>query len=204
MNTKSKSTKNPMLLNGKDLINVGIFTAIYLVITMLVACTLGMLPFGFIALSVVVPLIGGIPMMLFLAKIKKPGMLLIYEIVFGLIMIFTSMGYHLLIWGIVTGLIAELIMYLSKYKKINMYVLSYGVLSISVAGNYVHWINASEEWVAEKAASYGEVFMSTVSGYFDSNWMFPLLVVLCFVGGLLGGLLGKVVLKKHFKRSGLI
>ena len=102
-------------LNGKNLMDIGIFTAIYLVITMLVSCTLGLIPLGYMSLSIVVPIVGGIPMMLYYAKIKKFGMLLIFEIIFGLVMIFTGMGFYLLIWGIVTGLLAELIMKAGKY-----------------------------------------------------------------------------------------
>lgn len=33
-------------LNGKDMINIGIFTAVNLVIGIVLACTLGMIPLG--------------------------------------------------------------------------------------------------------------------------------------------------------------
>lgn len=101
---------NSNKLNGKDLINAGIFSAIYVVIIMLVACTVGMIPIGFILLTLLVPLLEGIPMMLYFAKIKKVGMIMILQVVIGLAMIITGMGYDLLIWGIVTGIIAEIIM----------------------------------------------------------------------------------------------
>ena len=81
------STNNSKKLTGKDFINIGVFTAIYLAVTMVVACTLGMIPLGYMALSIVVPIIGGIPMMLFYAKVKKFGMILIFEIIFGLVKI---------------------------------------------------------------------------------------------------------------------
>lgn len=203
MNNTTNDMKSNKL-NGKDLINIGIFTAIYLAATMLVSCTLGLIPLGYMALSIVVPIIGGIPMMLYYAKIKKFGMLLIFEIIFGLIMIFTGMGFYLLIWGVVTGLIAELIMKAGKYSNANLCILSYAVLSISVSGNYVNQLTASSEWVAQKAASYGEAYMNATQGYLSIWWVYPLIIVLCFVGGLIGGLLGKSVLKKHFKRSGLV
>ena len=137
------STNNSKKLTGKDFINIGVFTAIYLAVTMVVACTLGMIPLGYMALSIVVPIIGGIPMMLFYAKVKKFGMILIFEIIFGLVMIFTGMGFYLLIWGVVTGLIAELIMKGGKYSSANLCVLSYAVFSISVSGNYVNQLTAS-------------------------------------------------------------
>ncbi len=198
------STNNSKKLTGKDFINIGVFTAIYLAVTMVVFCTLGMIPLGYMALSIVVPIIGGIPMMLFYAKVKKFGMLLIFEIIFGLVMIFTGMGFYLLIWGVVTGLIAELIMKGGKYSSANLCVLSYAVLSVSVSGNYVNQLTASSEWVAEKATTFGEAYMSATQGYLSIWWVFPLLILLCFIGGLIGGFLGKAVLKKHFKRSGLV
>ena len=51
-----KKGLNPNRLNGKDLINAGIFSAIYVVIIIAVACTLGLIPIGFLLITVVVPL----------------------------------------------------------------------------------------------------------------------------------------------------
>ena len=72
-----KKGLNPNRLNGKDLINAGIFSAIYVVIIIAVACTLGLIPIGFLLLTFVVPFVEGIPMMLYFTKIKKFGMLII-------------------------------------------------------------------------------------------------------------------------------
>lgn len=202
---KSKENTSPNKLSGKDLINAGIFSAIYVVIIMLVACTVGMIPIGFLLLTFIVPFIEGIPMMLYLSKIKKFGMLLILQIVIGLAMIITGMGYDLLIWGIVTGIIGELILKATQYKKSMGCILAYAVSSICIAGNYVHWLNASEEWLLETAAAgYGEEYMFAVAGYLDIWWVFPGMIVLCFAGGFVGGLLGRKIMKKHFEKSGLV
>lgn len=49
---------------------------------------------------------------------------MILQVVIGLAMIITGMGYDLLIWGIVTGIIAEIIMKVTKYKKgLHVYLL---------------------------------------------------------------------------------
>ena len=47
----------------------------------------------------------------------------------------------------------------------------------------VHWIGASDEWLASKAAGYGEVYMNTIAGYFKIWWVFPVMIILCFLGG---------------------
>ena len=78
-----RKEKNTTRLNGKDLLNVGIFTAVYFVLNLLVAAVLGLIP----AVSMLVPLVSsfilGIPMMLYFMKIKKFGMVLITYIVYG-------------------------------------------------------------------------------------------------------------------------
>ena len=67
MNTSGK-------LKGKDLINIGIYAAIYCAIMTAVAM-LGFIPIMMPMLCVLVPLLGGIPYMLFMTKVDKFGML---------------------------------------------------------------------------------------------------------------------------------
>ncbi|MBQ8133643.1 MAG: MptD family putative ECF transporter S component, partial [Clostridia bacterium] len=50
-------------LNGRDLINIGIYTAIYFVIAMALAMT-GLIPIFLILLSSMIGIVGGIPFML--------------------------------------------------------------------------------------------------------------------------------------------
>lgn len=199
---KNKGTSEK--LNGKDFMNIGIFTAVNLVISIAVACTLGMIPMGFLLLTVVAPVFIGIPTMLFYTKIKKFGMILIYAVINGIIMVLTGMGAGALLCGVICSFFAELILKAGNYKSKNMCVIAYAVASLATAGNYLQWIHASDAWLQKKAGGYGEEYVSTISGYFGHAWLFPLLILFSFAGGLIGGLLGRAVLKKHFERSGLV
>ena len=78
-------------LQGKDLINIGIFTAIYFIV-IFAAASIGFIPIFIPLISVIVPLVGGIPMMLFFSKIKKFGMLTICGVLLGIIMLLTGMA----------------------------------------------------------------------------------------------------------------
>ncbi|MEM1483468.1 MptD family putative ECF transporter S component [Oscillospiraceae bacterium PP1C4] len=199
-----KKHKNSNRLNGKDLMNVGIFTALFLVIGIGIACTIGLIPIGFILLPCIQGIVLGIPMMLYFTKITKFGMVLIMVIVNGVMMVLTGMGFDSLIYGTILALIAELILKSGKYQSANSAVLAFAVVSMGACANYIHWINASAEFLKKNAASFGEAYMYTIAGYFKYWWVFPLVVLSAFVSGLFGGLLGKSVLKKHFVRSGLI
>ena len=90
-------------LQGKDLMNMGIYTAIYFFVTFLVAM-LGFIPIFMVLMVIIAPLIGGIPFMLFLTKVKKPGMIFIMSVIMGLLMLLTGMGYWPLIISIIMAL----------------------------------------------------------------------------------------------------
>ena len=77
-------------LKGKDLINIGIFTAIYFVVIMALAM-LGFIPIFMPTYSVLMPLLGGIVFMLFLTKVRKFGMVWIMTIIMGILMWLTGM-----------------------------------------------------------------------------------------------------------------
>lgn len=196
-------TKN-RTLNGKDFINIGIFTAIYMVIMIAIACTVGLIPVGYILLPVILPILGGIPMMLYFTKIKKPGMILIFEILFGIVMLLMGVGGGLLIWGVVVGVIGEILYRAAHYQSANMAVIVYGVLSTCICGNYIHWLSASQEWLDMQAATYGDTYVTTIDGFLTTTWGFPAMIVGAFVAGLIGGFIGKRVMKKHFEKSGLV
>ncbi|MGL6199742.1 MAG: MptD family putative ECF transporter S component [Lachnospiraceae bacterium] len=196
--------KNSNHLNGKDLINVGVFTAVNLVIAILIATTVGLIPVGLLLINVITPLVSGIPMMLFYSRVKKFGMLMIMAIVNGVTLILTGTGPYTLISGVIFSFLAELILKSGNYSSVNRAILAFAVSSISSASSYLQWMDASSDWIEKQTAAYGEIYTVATVGYFSHWWMLPLLVLATFISCILGGLLGKAVLKKHFIRSGLL
>ena len=85
-------------LQPKDLINIGIFTALYFIIIMAVAM-LGYVPIFIPLLSVICPLIGGIPYMLYITKVRHFGMVFIMGTILGLLMGLGGMGVYAFITG---------------------------------------------------------------------------------------------------------
>ena len=199
-----KTQKNNSKLNGKDLINVGIFTAVYFVLNLMVAIVLGLIP----VVSMLIPLISsfllGIPMILYFSKIKKFGMILITYLVYGLILTLAGVGYYTLILGTITALFAELLLRSGNYENINRAILAFAVTSVGANANSLQMMNASTEYLEGKAAAYGTDYMNLLQGVYDSWWLIPVVILTAFIGGLLGGLLGKAVFKKHFLKSGMI
>ncbi len=188
-------------LNAKDLINVGIFTAVYFVLVFAVAM-LGVIPIFMPLLCVIVPIIGGVPFMLFLTKVKKFGMILIMSILMGILMLLTGMGYYAIIVGLVSGLIAEFVYKGGGYKSASKAVLTSGLFSIWIIGNYIPLFTNIEGYFATRQ-SFGQEYIDALTGLMPA-WMCPVLLVAAFISGIIGGLFGRALLKKHFAKAGIV
>lgn len=188
-------------LTGKDLINVGIFSAIYFVIVF-AAAMLGMIPFLYPMLAVVVPLVGGIVFMLFLTKVKKFGMIWIMSVLMGILMLLVGMGYYALMIGTVTGLLAELIYRSGNYASAAKGILTHAVFSLWVFGNYLLFYLNHDSFMATREEMMGKEFVDTLNRLLPP-WTWIVLLAVCFICGLLGGAFGSKLLKKHLRKAGI-
>ena len=189
-------------LQGKDLINVGIFTAIYFVVMMAIAM-LGFIPIFLPLLIVLVPLIGGIVMMLYYSKVQKFGMVSLTGLICGILMLLTGMGYWSIITGAVFGVLADLVLKSGDYKSAKKSILGYAVFSLWMVGTYIPMYFMVEDSWASFAASFGEEYADRVMAVMPM-WSIVLVIAGIFVFAILGGLLGKALLKKHFAKAGIV
>ena len=187
-------------LNGKDLINIGIYTAIYFVIVIALAMT-GLIPVLLLLLSSMIALIGGIPFMLFLTKVKKPGMIFIMSLILGILMLATGMTWMPIPVAALTGLIAELIWRAGKYSSMKHAVLTHAVFALWGIGNYLPLYLMRDDYFSTRQ-QYGQAYVDGVMKL-TPVWMLPVIIIMTFVFGLVGSLIGKALLKKHFKKAGI-
>lgn len=188
-------------INGKDLINIGIYAAIYCVVTMCVSM-LGLIPMLMPLLAVFCPLIGGIPMMLFFTKVRKFGMITIMGIIIGLFLMITGMGIWPAIFGAIFGLLADLIAKSGDYVSKKKFTLSYATLSVTLFGCFLPLYLNIEEYFSTRQ-SFGAEYIATLTAIMQP-WTAPVILVSCFVFGLLGALLGRKLMKKHFEKAGIV
>ena len=171
--------ENTKKLTGKDLINVGIYTAMTLVIFFVVGL-LTALPVVYPFLFIIWPIVCGIPMMLYYTKIQKFGMLTI------------------------TGIIGGTFFYLiGGYQKFKVTVLSYACFCLGIMGCPANLWFAGEAYWENIHTSMGDQYANTLQSLMPS-WMLYVGFALLFVGGILGALLGHKMLKKHFERAGIV
>ena len=192
--------KNQNRLSGKDLIHVGIYSAIYFVVIMALAM-LGYIPVMMPLLCVIGPIIGGIPFMLFLTKVKKFGMILIMSIIMGIMMALTGMGLYSLPVAVVSGLLAELVWKRANYSKAGSSIVVCGFFNIWMWGNFLPLFLNPAGYFSTRT-EFGTDYEAALTALLPP-WMNPVLLITCFVCGMIGGLLGRRLLKKHFIKAGI-
>lgn len=188
-------------LQAKDLITTGIFSAIILVVSVGVSM-LGYIPIFIPLLFVLVPLISGIPFMLYLTKVKKFGMVTILGIIMGIIHGIMGMGLYVIAFCVIFGVLADLIFRSGHYASVKKSIFGYGIFSIWVMGYSVAIIFTRSNYYDMLVKGYGQAYADTLMSYMP-NWILFPLIAACFVFGILGAFLGRALLKKHFIRAGI-
>lgn len=188
-------------LTVKDCINIGVFAALYIVI-FFVTSFIGYIPIMLVVLSVLCGIVCGIPLMVFFSKAHVFGMVTIFGIIMGLFMLVMGRPWYSVLTAVLAGVAADLWMKTGEYKSISKAVVASGIFSLWMIGMIMPLYFGRDAYLLSVAEGYGEEFANTLEKI-TPGWSFVLLMVLTFVGGILGGLLGKAVLKKHFKKAGM-
>ena len=191
-------------LKAKDFITVGIFTAILFVIEFL----LGMLgyihPYIVASYVIIMPLISGIPMMLFYTKVEKFGMITTVSILIAIIMFIGGMGYLGTPLIIISGIVADLIAKTGQYKSFKKIVISFGVFNLWICANYFPVIVAADSYRQGLVdEGYSAEYVNNLFAAINVKTI-GVLVVLCFIFGCIGAVIGKAVVKKHFEKAGIV
>lgn len=189
-------------MQAKDLINIGLFTVLYFVLGCCVAIPIGFVPIFLPILGALWTLITGIPFMLFAVRTKKFGMVTIMAVLSGLLMGFTGMGFWGILTGAVFGLLGDFIMKSGNYASAGKTILGYGVFSLWMVGTYIPMYFMVEQSRADFAKSFGDEYADKVMSVMPM-WSIVLVIAGIFLCALLGGLIGKTILKKHFAKAGI-
>lgn len=189
-------------LDSKDLINVGIFTVIYMVL-FYVSMMLGYIPIFILLLPLISPIICGVPFMLYITKIEKFGMVTLSGLICGLLMMLMGSGIIVLISGVVFGFLGDIIIKIGKYKDFKYCLLGYAVFSLWIMGFISRMFLTRDTFFAQMASGYGQEYANTLMSY-TPNWVFIVLFIINFIGGVIGAFVGKAVLKKHFEKAGIV
>lgn len=192
-------------LKGRDFINLGIFTVIFILLFMvcmlLMSTTIYTQPFG----TAMGALVAGPVYMLLRAKTPKNWAITIFGVLYGLVMFVMGSGWPILVAVIAGSLIAELAARSGQYQKYGREAVGYAILMTATAiGSYVPLLTMKDYYrhLAE-TNSVDNAFMAELVEFISGPYL-VLAVVVTFLTAIVGTLIARALFKKHFVKAGLL
>jgi len=198
MNNKSKK------LTGKDLISIGIYSAIYFIIN-IIFMVMGMIPIMWILMPAMIALFTGIPYMLLCSKVQKPGAILIMGSITALIYFVTGQFTTVILITFGSGcIIAEIIRNRAKYNSFIGNLFSFMFFSLGMIGSPLPiWLFKDSFFSQIQSQGMSADYVNTLSG-FVSFGMLIFMIVITLILSVAGAIIAKAVFKKHFEKAGIL
>ena len=146
-------------LKIKDLVTIGVFAVIYVVIIFALGM-IGFLPVLYLVYPALLGIVSGTVIMLFMAKVQKPWAVLILG------------------------------------------MLSFAIFNTWICGSLMQMLWAREKYI-EIAMVMGEEYVNALIKLVTYPHM-ALVYLGAILGGLIGANIGRILLKKHFIKAGII
>lgn len=188
-------------LNIKDLVTIGVFVVIYAFLTFCVGM-IGLVPILFLAYPSVLGIVAGVVVMLFMAKVKKPWALFIFGIINPFLMFVLGHTYVIALHGLVIMFIAEMLRRVGKFSSFKYNMLAYAVFNTWTCGSMMQMLWAKEKYI-KLSMMMGQDYVDAMERLITYKNM-SIVYLLAILGGVIGAYLGKVLLKKHFIKAGIV
>lgn len=188
-------------LKVKDLVTIGVFAVIYFVLMFSVGM-IGVVPILFLVYPTILGLVTGTPIMLFMAKVRKPWALFILGMISPLVMFAMGHTYVLPTISLIVMILAELIRRKGGYKSFKYEMISFAVFNTWICGSLMQMLLAKKKYI-ELSMMMGKDYVQTLERLITYPNM-----VLVYIGAVLGGIggayIGRKILKKHFIKAGIV
>ena len=188
-------------LKIKDLVTIGVFAVIYLVIMFSVGM-IGVIPILFLVYPTILGIVSGTVVMLFMVKVQKPWALLIFGMLTPIFMMVEGHTYILVLHAFVVILIAELIRRAGNYNSFKYNMLSFAIFNTWICGSLMQMLWAREKYI-EMTMMMGNEYVEALERLVTYPHM-ALVYIGAILGGLIGANIGRILLKKHFIKAGIV
>lgn len=196
----SSSTPSDKKMRTKDIIYVGAFGALYIVLMLIIVMgSSAISPILYFIAPLPVGLICGTVYMLCMLKVHKFGAVLIFGGLFTLITCYRSL--YAIILSVVTALTAELILFLGKYKSRNMYLLSFVFFNLNMSAPTVMMLFDFDRFMSLSEKYNGIAYTQSLSKLAFNGKIWYAILGCAITGGISGALIAKNLIKKHFEKA---
>lgn len=192
-------------LKGRDLITVGIFSAIYFVINFIFMLLSGLHPLLWILMPALIALFTGIPFMLMCAKVQKAGAVLLMGLITGLIYFVTGQFTVVILVTFVLGCgLGEIARAVGGYAGFRWNSLAFVFFSLGMTGSPLPvWLMRDSFLAQITEQGMPADYVNTLAALSS-----PVMLIVLFLGPVVcaaaGAAVAKRMFRKHFTRAGIV
>lgn len=191
---------NENKLKMKDIATIGIFSALLFVVTMVAGALMGISMVLNMYSVAVVAVLSAPLYMLIMAKVHKKGAVLLTFAIVGILWGLFG-GIFVLIWMLGFGVVGEVLASKSKYQNYKMLTVSFGLYSVG------YYLGAIAPLYYYPAFWYGfdrpkETVDAMIAAAHSTTGLAAIPVTLIAI--VIGAVIAKRMLKKHFEKAGVI
>lgn len=192
-------------LNGKDLITIGIFSAIYFVINFAFMLLGGIHPVLWMLMPGFIAVFAGIPFMLMTAKVQKTGAVFLMGLITALIYFATGQFTLVILISMAsTCILAEIVRAVTGYNRFKGNAAAYVIFSPGMVGSPLPiWLFKQEFLTQMIDQGMSADYVAAVEAI-SSNTMLIVLFVAPVIGGIIGAFIARGLFKKHFEKAGIV
>lgn len=190
-------------LTIKDLVTTGIFSAIFLVFTMIGGIFFASNPVLTFYMPMGAALLCGPVYLLMIAKVQKRWSVTILGIIMGIIWFVTGMHWAFSLGYIGMGIIADLVAGAGDYRNKAVNLLSYMLMSLGGVYTYVVFFIDPQGWASTMLENGTEQsYIDTMSASAPS-WLLAVIMIGTLAIAAFSGWIGGKLLKKQFEKAGI-
>lgn len=190
-------------LTIKDLVTTGIFSAIFLVFTMIDGIFFAPNPVLTFYMPMGAALLCGPVYLLMIAKVQKRWSVTILGIIMGIIWFVTGMHWAFSLGYIGMGIIADLVAGAGDYRNKAVNLLSYMLMSLGGVYTYVVFFIDPQGWASTMLENGTEQsYIDTMSASAPS-WLLAVIIIGTLAIAAFSGWIGGKLMKKQFEKAGI-
>lgn len=197
--TTGKKSSNTLV---RDLVNVGIFAALYFVLAF-ASSSIGYIPALIVFSTGSIALVTSIPLFLFFSKIERSILCcLIFCGFFGTAMFVMGQGILMLSISLLVGLLAGVALKVFGKGFAGLFSANIILCLMSSSMMLPLW-TSTEEYLEYTRTMCDAGYVAKLAELSQSPWLLVAIYAFGILGAVVGGFIARRVMKKHFERIGL-
>ena len=190
-------------LTVKDLVTIGIFTALFLVFALIGGIFFAPNPVLTFYMPVGSALLCGPVYLLMLAKVQKRFAATILGAILCIVWFVTGKHWAMALGYLIMGVVADLVAGAGQYQSKKINSLSYMLLSLGGTGSYLVFFANPDGWARTMLGngteqSYIDTMRST-----GTTWILLIMLVGTVLAAAVSAFIGCKMLKKQFEKAGI-